>query len=535
VTDKEWREASDMRPSINGLALVLVVAAVLRFWSLGYGIPFAIGVDEPEIMVRVVTMLKTGSFNPHFFDYPGLTFYLQVPVAIARFLLGAILGRWQSLDQVDAGDFYLWARALTALFGTGTVFLTYQIGMRWGARHALLGAGLLAVLPMHVRESHFVLADVPATFFATLTLLLSMVAHEKGTAKAFLWAGVAAGLTIASKYNAGLILLLPLIAAWMTLPARPSRLICMLAALGGSIAAFLIGAPYTLLDLPAFLNGFAHLTAAYRPHAGTSSESGASIYLKHLLNTLGWPAFLLLISGLVLGIVRAVKGPGRVRWTLLVVFPVVYFYTISGRGLIFGRYLLPILPFVCMLAAIAVVSGVSLLRRFDIPRTPRRLLIAALTIAALLPPAWNSVSFDRTISQRSTNELTYNWILMNIPAKSRVVIEKYDLRLSDSLYRLAYVNELTTRQYDDYARDGIDYIVASSQAFGPVLEAPQSAPDRYARYRAIFDQSQQVFAVKPQPGRPGPELRVYRLVRPAPAQAPDAAKPGPATPEPPKP
>jgi len=510
VTDKEWREASDMRPSTTGLALVLVVAAVLRFWSLGYGIPFAVGVDEPEIMVRVVTMLKTGNFNPHFFDYPGLTFYLQVPVAIARFLTGAILGRFQSLDQVDAGEFYLWARALTALLGVGTVFLTYHVGMRWGARHALLGAGLLAVLPMHVRESHFVLADVPATFFATLTLLLSLVAHEKGTAKAFLWAGAAAGLTIASKYNAGLVLLLPLISAWMTLTATPSRLICALAALGGTIAAFLIGAPYSLLDLPGFLNGFAHLTAAYRPHGGTP-DSGAMIYLKHLLGTLGWPAFLLLITGLVLGIVRAVKGPGRVRWTLLVTFPVVYFFAISGRGLIFGRYLLPLLPFVCMLAAIAVVSGVSLLRRFDIPRTPRRLLIAGLTIAALLPPAWNAVNFDRTISQKSTTETAYDWILQNVPAKSRVVVEKYDLRLSDSLYRVAYVNELTSRQYQDYARDGIEYIIASSQAFGPVLDAPQTAPDRYARYRSLFDQSQELYVIKPQPGRPGPELRVYRL------------------------
>ena len=83
-----------------------------------------------------------------------------------------------------------------------------------------------------------------------------------------------------------------------------------------------------------------------------------------------------MFAGLILGVVRAIKGPGRVRWTLLLVFPFVYFYMVSGRSLIYGRYLLPMLPFVCLLAAIAVVSGVSLLRRFDIPRTPRRLLIA---------------------------------------------------------------------------------------------------------------------------------------------------------------
>ncbi len=526
MTDKEWREASDIRPSATGLAWVLIVAALLRFWGLNNGIPFAVGVDEPEIMARVVAMLKTGNFNPHFFDYPGLTFYMQVPIAIARFLLGAIVGRWQSLDQVDTGDFYLWARALTAALGVATVFLTYQIGMRWGARHALLGAGLLAVLPMHVRESHFVLADVPATFFATLTLLLSLIAHEKGNARAFMWAGAAAGLTIASKYNAGLVILLPLIAAWMTLPASPSRLVCAGAALGGSIAAYLIGAPYSLLDLPAFLNGFAHLTSAYRPPSGPQPESGASIYFKHLLLTLGWPAMLLLLSGLALGIVRAVKGPGRVRWTLLVVFPVLYFYTISGRGLIFGRYLLPLLPFVCMLAAIAVVSGVSLLRRFDIPRTPRRVLITGLTIAALLPPAWRSVSFDRTMSQRSTSEMAYNWILLNIPAKSNIVVEKFDLRLSDSLYHLRYVNDLSNETYDDYLRDGVDYLLASSQAFGPVLDAPQNAPAHYARYRALFDQAQETFVVKPEPGRPGPELRVYHLTRPQPqATQPQATKP----------
>ena len=150
---------------------MLGIAAMLRFWSLGFGIPYAVGVDEPEIMERVVNMMKTGDFNPHFFDYPT-AFLLHAAARRDRAVpvRRASAGRGHSLDQVSAADFYLWARALTAAIGTATVFLLFQIGLRWGARHALLGAGLLAVLPMHVRESHFVLTDVPATFFATLTL-----------------------------------------------------------------------------------------------------------------------------------------------------------------------------------------------------------------------------------------------------------------------------------------------------------------------------------------------------------------------------
>ncbi len=59
------------------------------------------------------------------------------------------------------------------------MLLVYRIGMRWGARHAALAAGLMAVMPLHVRESHYVLTDVPVTFFVTLTLLLTLAAHER--------------------------------------------------------------------------------------------------------------------------------------------------------------------------------------------------------------------------------------------------------------------------------------------------------------------------------------------------------------------
>ena len=152
-------------------------------------------------MSRVVQMMRTGDFNPHFFDYPGLYFYVQLGVAVLRFLAGRdASASGASLDQVDTPDFYLWGRAVTAILGTLTVLLVYRIGMRWGARHAALAAGLMAVMPLHVRESHYVLTDVPVTFFVTLTLLLTLGAHERERAPSFAWAGAAAGLAAATKY-----------------------------------------------------------------------------------------------------------------------------------------------------------------------------------------------------------------------------------------------------------------------------------------------------------------------------------------------
>ena len=51
------------------------------------------------------------------------------------------------------------------------------------------------------------------------------------------------------------------------------------------LAAFLVAAPYTLLDLPTFLNQFARLSSEYRAPA-TTPEPIWQIYLKHLRNAL---------------------------------------------------------------------------------------------------------------------------------------------------------------------------------------------------------------------------------------------------------
>ena len=84
MVEREWREASDLRTSRMALAVVLITAAVLRFWAIPRGIPYAVQVDEPEIVERALNMMRSGSLHPHFFDYPGLSLYLQLVVSIAR-------------------------------------------------------------------------------------------------------------------------------------------------------------------------------------------------------------------------------------------------------------------------------------------------------------------------------------------------------------------------------------------------------------------------------------------------------------------
>ena len=511
MVEREWREASDLRTSRLALTAVLIAAAVLRFWALGRGIPYAVQVDEPEIVERAFNMMRSGSLHPHFFDYPGLSIYLQVAVSIARFLAGAISGEWSALGQATGGSFYLWGRAVTATFGVATVLLVYHVGMRWGARHALLAAGLMAVLPLHVRYSHYVLTDTPVTFFVTLTLLLSLAAHERATLSGFVWAGAAAGLAAATKYNGGIALIMPLIACWMTLSLRPGRLKAALAAVAACGAAFLVFAPYTILDLPAFLDNFARLAREYRV-ATVGSDPVWLLYLKYLVgHTFGWPALVLAGGGMGLGMVRLVRGPGRVRWTLAVTFPLVYFWMLTTQRIVYARYLLPLTPHLCVLAAAAVVSGVSLLRRYEIPRAARTALIAGLTIAALLPPTLIAVRGDRAMARAGTVDLAYSWIVQNIPPGSNVILERRELLLPNQ-FRARYVSQLRPKDYAQWRDEGADYLVASSAAYGSVFNATQKYPREYAEYMRIFTQSREIQTIAPSSDVPGPEFRIFKVV-----------------------
>ena len=500
-----------MRPSRVGLAVVIAAAAVLRFWSLGHGIPHAVSVDEPQIVERALNMMKTGTLNPHFFDYGQLTIYLQLVVSIVRFIAGSLTGAWGSLAQVTSDSFYLWGRAVTAAFGVATVLVVFCIGLRWGARHALLAAALMAVMPLHVRYSHYVLTDTPLTFFVALTMLMSLTAHERPVLRAFAWAGAMAGLAAGVKYNGGLALVMPLVACWMTPAARPSRLSCTFAAVAAAAAAFLIAAPFTLLDLPGFLDRFASLMAEYR-HDAPPAVWGGITYLKHLRLQFGTPGMLLIAGGVIMGVIRAVKGPGRVPWALALVFAVPYFFIVAGQRIVFARYMLPLVPMLCLLAAAVVISGVSLLRRYQFPRGVRTALIAGLTLALLGQPAFTAVNFNRMISKTSTTDLAYQWVLANVPDGSRILHEGNHLTFP-ARYESERVGRLRHRTYEEYAASGADYLIASSQCYGPYLESPQMFREEYTQYMTLFAHARELARFTADKDHPGPELRILKVRR----------------------
>jgi 4-amino-4-deoxy-L-arabinose transferase-like glycosyltransferase len=496
---------------------VALFGAALRLWGIGAGAPFRMGVDEPVIVSIALRMIKSGDFHPHFFDYGGLTLYLHSAVAAVTFLAGAMDGRWASLDSIWEGDTIIASRMLSAVLGSLTVVIVFRAGLRWGQSVALIAALAMAVLSPAVREAHFALTDTPLTFFVALTLLLSLRAAETGRLWPIVMAGAAVGLAAAIKYNGVVALVMPTIAV-MAFP-RGRRMSSLLAAAGGAAVAFLVSAPYTWLDLPAFLDGFASLMQHYnrkRPLADSMLT-----YVAYLRNWFGWPGVLPAVIGYgalataVAGWLALLAGPGsrnrRIPAAIVAVFPFVYFWFVSAQGALqYGRYLLPIAPMLCVGLAVGTTAIAAATARL-LPRRAR-VVLPALAALLLAPPTAASIAWNRNNSHTTTMERAAAWIVAHAKPGEGVVVEDSAIHLPPA-YSLTRTPRLADRTPAQHQADNISFLLASSAQSDRYYSRDHIDDPRAAAYGALLASTESVAEFKPDAGRPDPTITILRMGR----------------------
>jgi 4-amino-4-deoxy-L-arabinose transferase-like glycosyltransferase len=473
------------------LGLILLGALAVRLSSLSAGVPYALGIDEPAVGERALRIIRTGDWNPHIFDYPTLVIYLHAVVALVRFMVGASRGEWASLADFRIADFYLAGRFVSACLGTATVWLTYRIGRDAASeRTGLIAAAQLALLPMHVRESHFMLTDVPATALTTLTLYL---ATRIETIRYWL-AGVVAGLAAAAKYNGGVAIVAVLIAIAKLREPVSERLRMIVMSTLAAAVAFLVATPFVVLDLPTFLNSFAAQMSRLA-QARATPEPVWLTYLKHFaLSGVLWLP--LAGAGLMVVVFRRAT---RNRWLPVLGFGAAYFYMLAAHPLVFASYALPLAPVICLLAA-AGIEGIT--RPLPaVPRVPRRLMhaVAVLLLLAplLVPFGRNSLAWDRQAGRRDTRQMAADWIRATLPPRTRVAVENNGpTYLSAAGLEVIAVDLLIDHPIEWYLQQKVQYLVVSSAI---------------AWAQGYADAGPRTLDVPTSPEHPGPAIRVVRL------------------------
>lgn len=420
------------RPVLLTLAAILGVAAGVRLWGLGFGLPFGNARPDETYIMDVVRPLLQGRRPPPTYEYPWLYMGLTAIGWCAYYVVGAAQGTFQTFADMPESwrthyaPFFYIHRGLTAALGVATVGFVFALGRRVGqARTGLIAAALLAVAYLHVRDSHYGTTDVPMTALATLAVLLILRAHARGTAAAFAWAGLAGGLAGATKYTAVFVVVPAVASAVLGAVAAPDRRLRTVAmrllAFGvpcGAVA--LLGIPFAFYDTGGFIRDLQLLfTSTSQGQAHLDLESG---WLTHLKLSLRYGVGLAMLAAGVAGAALvAVRRP--VAAVLLLAFPLSYFAVVGAAANQYFRYVLPVVPFVCVTAAVAVEAVAEWLARRGAPTTHALPAIAtALTLAVAAEPAWRSVQFDRALAATDNRVLAAAWIGEHVPAGASLLV-----------------------------------------------------------------------------------------------------------------
>jgi hypothetical protein len=571
LTDVSARERRWAWPA---LALVLLGGLGLRLWGVAQGLPYVYNTDESDHFVtRAVEMFAHGNLNPHYFaNPPAYTYLLHYLFTLAY---GGSAGVQRAL-ALHPQELYTLARVAAAVLGVVALWLLYCAGSRlFGRAVGLLAAAIEAVAFLPVFYSHLALNDVPTLAPLTVSLLGTAGIVRKGRLRDYLLAGVGLGLACASKYTAGIVLL-PLatavIARYLEVdgPAKGRVALGLVLAGACALAAFLLANPYAVLDYSSFHTELLHQSAQSaesQGKLGAPKDGGLSYYLWSFTWGLGWLPALAALGG-ALAIWRS--QPRR-AW-LLVPATLLFVLFMGVQGRYFGRWLLPIFPIVCLLAAFFAVELARAVRKLVQVRPLSTALSAALVAALLAQGLIYSVHSGMVLSRTDTRTLTREWMLANVPKGSSIVVEPVapndwarevlpGVPLQEAPYRWNkyasmlnrvsasgqleaevgashevsienYVTTLHPILLSYYEAHRYCWIVSGSTQSGRAFADPHAVPQAIAYYRALERQGEVVYRSSPYSTghgpvgfnfdwsfdyyplayrRPGPQMTIWRL------------------------
>jgi hypothetical protein len=316
-------------------------------------------------------------------------------------------------------------------------------------------------------------------FWATLRVF------REGKTRDYLLVGAAAGLSMGTKYLGVIILcVLPAVhflrSGWGGILEKKLYWDFRLwSAIFICLIVFFITTPYAILDFDNFYSRISFQRQHYSTgHDGMEGDTLA-FYLKHLWFKEG-PISAMALVAMLYGLY---KSP---RMTAIVaVFPVVYFAYISGFVVRNARTLMPVLPFLFIMAADFLVR----IAAWPSDANWRRWLGVGVTAGVLLLmviPVRQSVTQGLRLTTVDGRETARTWISENLPADATVVIEYYAPYVDPNRFSVKAVAGMIDAQTAKHLADRGGYMVFSQGMFSRYFADPVRYAEQKARYEELF-------------------------------------------------
>jgi Dolichyl-phosphate-mannose-protein mannosyltransferase len=501
--------------------MVLFAAALgLRISGLSFGLPNFFSGDEVTKRTEALRLAETGfvhdSRQPSFV-YNTLFLIYSAAKAVKP-------------DWTQAAYHYM-GRLWMAALGSLTVVALWRLGAKFdaeGNKLGLVSAALLAVAPLHTACSRYIKEDAPFALMVTLTAWAMVSCLRGPSRKKWMLLGLVGGLTFSTKY-AGVVLIAPIALAFVVSARRAKRELGAatldLAALGSAFAlGFFIFSPIYLFHPETFLSGFLFQSRySMTGHEGIVTDPwqhGWTYYIRNgLIPGMTWPVFLLSVAGLAL--------LARMRDGWIVSVTAVWLYIIfehaRAKPLPFpARYLLPLIPLLCLAAGAALIKIAATLRK----RAAAPLVYAVCGGLFIAPPLVKSLLIiDEAL--HDTRVIAGDWMEQNIAPGARIIVTEDATTLPVSTFwRTRWLVEDRDKSLDtSWAGDPPPYFVFSSFKFQRYLDSPESIPERTAFYRKVMSEFALVKEFRPRWFTYGKHSPVIRIYRPSNTRSPNAAPP----------
>lgn len=499
---------------------VLIAAFVIRILNIRFGYPLQTHADEPILVDAALEMIKTGDLNPHNFQYPTLTIYLQALLFFLVQLPDRLFG--VQLWPAQWIDYFVYARALNVLFSTATIYVVYEIARKlFGGWTGVVAMCFIGASSAHVSNAYAATVDTVTAFWPSIACLMAAIIYKNESDRKlwhYLVGGICVGLATSSKYTAFLCFL-PLLIGHVRHALRNKSWIDrnIVTALVAAPVGFILTTPYALLDFETFFAGLVYQSQQYTSHVGAESQISTSfhLYFNELFNE-GYgeiPTILAFVG------FASLVYKKRMESVLLISFPLALFTFLGFFRIYFFRNLLPAIPFLAVLSAhgaCMVLPFAEKLRstqvlRFQNYRYAAAGVLVLLVLVGVRDQMADDIRMIRINTLPDTRWVSLQWIQENIPSGTRIGRERYTppIESYSDLYLVEFfgIGGIATAQG---AIESVQFMILSSDSYDRFLDNPGQYPDFAEAYRNFFDCNQLVKEfVEDGTTMSGPTIRIY--------------------------
>lgn len=264
------------------------------------------------------------------------------------------------------------------------------------------------------------------------------------------------------------------------------------------VVCFMVADPLFFINLKEQVKVFVYTPMFFGendtfPTAGGLGLIGNALwYIKgSLLWGSGPPVLILSIMGMVYALLKK-----RKRDFAILFFSLMYFIGICKGALKWERYVIPLLPFISLYAAVFLTYIIESIKRPILPERVKALILTVLTIAIVTLPLINIIRYDYLLTQKDTRVISKEWVEANIPTGSKIGQDAYTGKLIPTNYDITKKYSLGIDTYEHYVKSGYQYLIVSDTQYERYFAGSSNFKNYAIFYKTLFSKGELLKEIK---------------------------------------